>query len=259
MTTTGPIHGNLLIHGGSSTGSFDQDTFDQLVLLAGGMGADIVYIPTAKQDVPSTNGEIFDFFGLNATVLHTRNSAEANLESFVSPIRNTNCVFIDGGRQPRLAESYLNTLTHHELQNLLDRGGAIAGTSAGAMIMSDFLVRGQGYPNIDDNQTIIGDHTEGFGFIKNIAFDVHVNKDRDTDLAEVLKVHPRLLGVGIDENTAILVQGNEFEVVGPGRVLIHDRANPVQTLRAGDRFDMRKRTPMRQQSETLGDSELPCY
>ena len=67
---------------------------------------------------------------------------------------------------------------------------------------------------------------------------------RDADLAVVLKAHPGLLGVGIDEDTAIHMRGNEFEVMGPRCVLIHDRANPVQTLRAGDKFNMRKRKPV---------------
>ena len=111
------------------------------------------------------------------------------------------------------------------------------------MIMSDFLVRGEGSPTYD-NKKIIGNYVKGFGFIKKIAFDVHVHQfKRDEDLVEVLKEHPELLGVGIDEDTAIHVQGNEFEVVGPRRVLIHDRRLPIQTLTRGDRFDMYSRTP----------------
>ena len=71
------------------------------------------------------------------------------------------------------------------------------------MIMSSFLVRGDGPPDYDNN-VIMGDYVEGFGFIKDIAFDVHVDQyDRDADLEVVLEVHPRLLGVGIDAVTAI--------------------------------------------------------
>lgn len=239
MMTLGPTNGSLLIHGGGNINSIVA----RFVALAGGPGADIVYIPTAEEDANiSANGDVGKFHGLEYTVLHTRDRAEADSESFVDPIKNAAGVFIDGGRQPRLAESYLNTRTHHELQNLLDRGGVIAGSSAGAMIMSDFLVRGEGYPNIDDNKTIIGDHIEGFGFIKNIAFDVHVHQyQRDADLAVVLNAHPGLLGVGIDEDTAIHVRGNEFEVLGSSRVLIHDGTRPVRTLTRGDAFDMYRR------------------
>ena len=164
---------------------------------------------------------------------------------FPAPLRpSSDTISPDGGRQPRLAESYLNTRTHHELQNLLDRGGVIAGGSAGAMIMSSFLVRGDGPPDYDNN-VIIGDYVEGFGFIKNIAFDVHVDQyNRDADLEEVLKVQPGLLGVGIDAETAIHVRGNEFEVLGSGRVLIHDGNNPIQTLTRGDAFEMQRRAPV---------------
>ena len=250
MTTTGPTNGNLIIHGGTP---FDQEAIDRYVTLAGGPSANFVYIPTALADnqIPAINGATFQLNGFPpgtvfppATVLHTRDRAEADSESFVELIKNATGVFIGGGRQPRLADSYLNTRTHHELQNLLDRGGVIAGSSAGAMIMSDFLVRGDGRPPDLDNTIMIGDHTEGFGFVKNIAFDVHLNQNRDADLVDVLNVHPQLLGIGIDEVTAIHVHGDEFEVIGPGRVLIRDGATPVQTLSAGDKFDMRKRTPV---------------
>lgn len=172
-------------------------------------------------------------------MLHSRNRRISNQVSFVNPIKNAHGVFINGGRQPRLAKAHLKTRTHDELQNLLDRGGVIAGSSAGAMIMSSFLVRGEGSPSYN-NKRIIGNYQEGFGFIKNSAFDVHVNLNRD--LAEVLKVHPGLLGIGIDEDTAIHVQGKEFTVLGPGRVLIHNRQEPVQTLTRGATFDLQKRT-----------------
>ena len=155
----------------------------------------LVYVPTAKPNsqISEKNGFTGIYNGLPTTVLHTRNRRIANQVDFVSPLQLAHGVFIDGGRQPRLAKPYMNTRTHHELQNLLDRGGVIAGSSAGAMIMSDFLVRGEGSPTYD-NKKIIGNYVEGFGFIKNIAFDVHVHQfQRDKDLVQVLKVHPELL------------------------------------------------------------------
>ena len=243
VTTTGPARGHLLIHGGRTLDKAFIDLFTSLAVDSGGSKAKLVYIPTAEQNakIPEQNGETGLFNGLHFTVLHTRNRRIANQVSFVSPLRSAHGVFISGGRQPRLAKAYLNTRTHHELQNLLDRGGVIAGTSAGAMIMSSFLVRGEGSPSYD-NKKIVGNYQVGFGFISNIAFDVHVQQyNRDQDLAEVLKVHPGLLGVGIDADTAIHVQGNEFTVLGPGRVLIHIRSLPVQKLRKTATFDMQKR------------------
>lgn len=130
MTTTGPSKGSLLIHGGAPNGQIDQDTIDQFVALAGGPGANIVYIPTAQKeaDITLRNGDTSPLHGFNCTVFHTRNRRTANQNSFVSVIRKASGVFIDGGRQPRLAKPYLNTKTQGELEKLVDRGGVIAGT-----------------------------------------------------------------------------------------------------------------------------------
>ena len=67
------------------------------------------------------------------------------------------------------------------------------------------------------------DHEEGFGFIKNIAIDQHViARNRHFDMFDILKNRPELLGISIDEGTAMIVQGNEFEVMGRGYVIIFD-------------------------------------
>ena len=245
MTTTGPINGSLLIHGGTTKGQLDQDTIDQFVALAGRRGANIVYIPTAEKQskITAEDGVIGKFHGLNFTVSHTRNRRTANQDSFVNPIRNATGVFIDGGRQPRLAKPYLNTRTQNELEDLLERGGVIAGTSAGATILGSFLVRNQGTPRYDYRVMVYPNHpTEGFGFIKNIAIDQHISeRSQDNDLVAVVNSHPELLGIGIDEDTAIHVQGDQFTVIGIGKVYVHDGTHPWYTLNRGDKFDLPSR------------------
>lgn len=245
MTTTGPSKGSLLIHGGAPNGQIDQDTIDQFVALAGGPGANIVYIPTAQKeaDITVRNGDTSPFHGFNCTVFHTRNRRKANQNSFVSVIRKASGVFIDGGRQPRLAKPYLNTKTQGELEKLLDRGGVIAGTSAGATILGSFLVRNQGAPRYDYRVMVDPDHpTEGFGFIKNIAIDQHISKrGRENDLVAVVNSHPELLGIGIDEDTAIHVERDQFTVIGMGKVYVHDGTHPWYTLTRGARFDLPSR------------------
>ena len=98
----------------------------------------------------------------------------------------------------------------------------------------------------------MGDHEEGFAFIKNVAIDQHLLvRNRQFDLIEIIKAHPDLLGLGIDEDTAIVVQGNEFEVIGNGYVAIYDHEQIVGAngqfffLMPGDRFDMATRQPLR--------------
>ena len=137
--------------------------------------------------------------------MHTRDRKVADTEAFVKPIRAARGVFFNGGRQWRLADSYLNTLTHKELNALLARDGVIGGSSAGASILTSFMVRG----DTKSNEKMIGDHTVGLGFLKNAAVDQHLlRRNRQFDMLEVIDKYPELLGIGLDENTAIVVEGD---------------------------------------------------
>jgi len=184
----------------------------------------------------------------NLTVVHTRDRAVADSEEFVRPIQEARGVFFSGGRQWRLADSYLNTRTHKELLALLDRGGVIGGSSAGATIQGSFLVRG----DTKGNTTMVGDHVEGLGFLKNVGIDQHLLKrNRQFDMIEVIEKYPELLGIGIDEDTAIVVQGDRFDVIGQGYVAIYDQNKLIPPsgqfyfLAPGDRFDLKKREALR--------------
>jgi cyanophycinase len=99
---------------------------------------------------------------------------------------------------------------------------------------------------------MMGDHEEGFAYIQNIAIDQHVLvRNRQFDLIEIIAARPELLGLGIDEDTAIVVNGNEFEVIGQGYVAVYDHDRIVGTngqfyfLMPGDRFDLIERQPLR--------------
>ena len=198
----------------------DPAIVKRFIDLAGGPEAPIVIIPTAGE------GDEYDQYwsGLKQwrengaqklTVLHTRDRKAADSEAFVKPIRDARGVFFAGGRQWRLADSYLDTLTHKELQKLLDRGGVIGGSSAGASILTSFMVRG----DTKSNEKMIGDHTVGLGFLKNAAVDQHLlRRNRQFDMLEVIDKHPELLGIGLDEDTAIVVQGDQFDVIGKSYV-----------------------------------------
>ena len=226
MSTIGPQNGALIIHGGRNI----SICIDIFVQLAGGPESTLIYMPTAFSDEDLSGNRRDDLSPINAAqrfgfkkahILHTRDRREADTDEFVKPIKDANAVWITGGRQWRLADSYLKTKTHEELKNLLIRGGVIAGSSAGATIQGSFLVRGNSNP--DDPTVIFGNHQEGFGFISNIVIDQHVlMRNRMFDLKEVLIKHPELLGVGIDNDTCIHVRGNEFTVVGNSYVSIFD-------------------------------------
>ncbi|HIF06462.1 MAG TPA: cyanophycinase [Gemmatimonadetes bacterium] len=248
--TTGPSNGSLVIVGGAMQ---DPAILRRFLDLAGGPDAPIVVIPTAG------GADEYDQFyqGLrawravgatNLTVLHTNDRSEANSEAFIRAIREASGVWLPGGRQWRLMDSYLDTRTEEELWNLLERGGVVGGSSAGATPLGSYLVRG----DTRTNTIMMGDHVEGWGFLTNSAIDQHLLKrNRQFDLIEVIQAHPELLGIGLDENTAIVVTGNQFEVIGQSYVAIYDNDRMIgdhgffYLLAPGDRFDLVTREAVR--------------
>ena len=145
--TKGPENGTLLIIGGYASDSIYLPLFSKL---AGGYDSPIVVIPTARDDESLASDSLFlklterfRHAGFpNVSILHTRDRGIANSKEFIQPIINARGVWLQGGRQWRLADSYLNTETHDAINNLLDRGGVVAGSSAGATIQGSFLARG---------------------------------------------------------------------------------------------------------------------
>lgn len=252
--TIGPEKGTLVIVGGAMQ---DPAIVKRFIDLAGGPDAPIVIIPTAGDadeydQYWSGLKQWRDNGATNLTVVHTRDRKAADTEAFVKPIRAARGVFFAGGRQWRLADSYLDTLTHKALAEVLARGGVVGGSSAGASILSSFMVRG----DTKSNEQMIGDHTVGLGFLKNAAIDQHLlRRNRQFDMLEVIDKHPNLLGIGLDEDTAIVVEGDRFDVIGQSYVVIYSNT-PVAGangrfffMGAGDRFDMKTRKATRQGAE----------
>jgi cyanophycinase len=247
---TGPERGSLVVVGG---GLRDQRIIERFIELAGGPTEAIVVIPTAGP------GDDYDRYwpGLepfraagatNLTVLHTRDRAVADSDAFVRPLRVARGVWFTGGRQWRLADAYLHTRVHEEILALLQRGGVVGGSSAGATIQGSYLVRG----DTETNTIMMGDHEVGLGLLRNVAIDQHLlMRNRQFDLLEVIESRPDLLGIGIDENTAIVVQGDEFEVIGQSFVAIYDYERQLDGggrfyfLAPGDRYNLRTREPAR--------------
>lgn len=250
--TTGPEKGSLVIVGG---GMQDNTILQRFAALAGGFDQSIVVIPTASGEAdydefwPGMNQ--FRQAGLtNLTLLHTYDPTVADTQEFASTIRMAKGVWFTGGRQWRLADAYLNTEVHEALLELLARGGVIGGSSAGATILGSYLARG----DTNSNTVMMGDHEEGFGFMKNVAIDQHMlRRNRQFDLIEVITAKPELLGIGLDEDTAVVVRGNRFEVIGQSYIAIFDHNRMLDSggqfyfLEPGDQFDLVMRQAYRPQ------------
>ena len=239
-TAHGPEKGSLIVIGG---GTVTPEIWDRFVELAGGKDAQIVVITNAS-------GEEDDYhttalvelrnrlnYSFSVTRMHLKDIAEANDPEKIAPLKTASGIFFTGGRQWRISEVYLNTLAHQEMWNLLQRGGVIAGSSAGASIQGSFLWRGDTLgPNI-----LIGDHTQGLGFMKRTAIDQHILvRNRQHDLQNFIKAAPDYIGIGIDESTAIEVHGDTFTVIGKSYVAIHHKGlEDFIFLRPGQQYDLK--------------------
>jgi cyanophycinase len=253
----GPENGTLMIIGGAASDLF----YEKFMELAGGPNAPIVVIPTAisgdsltAEDLNKFKNSFTEKGFKQVTVLHTRNREVANTKSFVEPLMNAAGVWFSGGRQWRHADSYLNTRTHTAFFELLERGGIIAGSSAGATIQGSYLARG----DTRKNTIMMGDHQEGLSFITNVAIDQHLfARNRQFDMFEILETRPELLGIGLDEDTGIIVEGDQFTVFGNSYVAIYDGtrwsaerdttyslppgSRDFYLLQEGDRYDILQR------------------
>jgi cyanophycinase len=236
--SSGPASGTLLIVGGGSMGPEIGEAGRRL---SGGANARWVFIPTAAENVAETTPPAnLIARGASVTTLHTRDRARADSEDFVAPLLTATAVFFGGGRQWRIADAYGGTRTEREIRGVLDRGGLIAGSSAGATIQGSYLVRGS--PKGAGIMMAPG-HERGFGYLQNVAIDQHVlARGRANDMAEVIAAHPGLLGLAIDEGTAALVEKNMLTVLGRSVILVTDGAShdgkSYYTLPAGSRFDL---------------------
>src|ERR1039458_132362 len=240
----GPKRGYLLITGGMTR----RADYERFITMAGGANARIVVIPTAMIVSPPSAADLEKFCtnpatfgGTHCNVLHTTDRAVADSEAFVDPLKSATGVWLQGGRQWRLADAGLCTRTVREMFSLLNRGGVVGGASAGASIQASYLVRGQSSP--DDNKVMMAKgHETGFGFFTNVAIDQHVDaRERENDLAVVIKTHPELLGIGLDQGTSITVHADTVTVNGLGRVAVWDGKDHdgkgYRQLHAGDTLD----------------------
>ncbi|KAH9889205.1 hypothetical protein F4778DRAFT_395274 [Xylariomycetidae sp. FL2044] len=254
--TVGPENGTIVIVGG---GTLSDSIYQRVIDLAGGPDAPIVTIPTAEgseeyDDDAASAGSFRRLGATNVTVLHTYDPAVADTEEFVRPLLEAGGVWFGGGRQWRLVDAYAGTRSEAAFQAVLDRGGVIGGSSAGASIQGSFLARG----DTATNEIIVGDHQVGFGYLKNAAIDQHVLvRNRHFDMFDVLRLHPELLGLSLDENTAFIVSGNDAEVLGASYAILYDggfwtrEGEDLNTLpdpdsifyflRTGDKYDLAAR------------------
>ena len=220
--------GRLFIIGG---GERTSQLMERFVALAGGAGAKILVIPFASEyteEVGTSQSEEFRNLGCQADYILFE-KGQADLEENLAKLDSITGVFFSGGDQLRLTGMLLGTKFLERIKEIYRQGGVVGGTSAGAAIMSKIMITGEeainkdndvAFPMIKKDNVVTA---EGFGFIDFAIIDQHfIKRKRENRLIELVITH-QMPGIGIDESTAIIVDGTgSFEVLGDGSVMVFE-------------------------------------
>jgi cyanophycinase len=235
LEAAGP-RGALVICGG---GRLPEAVLNRFVELAGGAEARIVVIPTAGSDTAIR----FAVASLDrwrargpaaVQMLHTRSRAEANDPVFLQPLAEATGVWFSGGDQSRLSDSYVDTAVEAHLKALVERGGVVGGTSAGAAIMTRVMITGG---------RTTATQGRGLDLLPGAVVDQHfLKRNRLGRMLGLLAEHPGLAGFGIDESTALVLQGERLSVIGDSYVVActpaaRDLPAQLEILKPGDQVE----------------------
>lgn len=250
-------NGTLMIVGG---GGMPRGLMQQFIEAAGGMNdAKLIYVPCEERDsVGETQRTVESWKNAgvkHATFVHTKDRNKSNTdEEFLAPLKDATGIWFGGGRQWNMADSYYGTTAHKLMKDVLNRGGVIGGSSAGASIQARYLARATPISNF--RIMAFGYERGGLGFISGVAIDQHFSqRGRQKDMTQLVNKYPQLLGIGLDEATAIIVKKSTAKVVGRGKAHFYDRNLPIYpdkpdfvALQQGSEYDLAKR-------KVLKDSE----
>lgn len=248
--------GTLIIIGG---GGMPRGIVRRFVEAAGGEKARIVLLPTAVPDPVPERSRLAEEFreagAAKVTILPGRTHDVVDGEASLKALREATGLWFGGGRQWRFADAYLGTEALELMHGVLERDGVIMGSSAGASIQGGYLARANPLGNRD---IMAEGYERGLGFLPGVAIDQHfAQRRRFRDMTSLVDRYPQLLGIGIDEATALVVRGQRGEVTGRGEVHFYDRRQPVRadepdhlSLPAGSVYDLVERAPVEDASDT---------
>jgi cyanophycinase len=231
---SGHRRGLLLVIGGAESISEDDDRIlERFVALAGGVAARLVVIATASESPDDREKEyvaVFERLGVrDVTALRLERREQANSDLAVATLERATGVFFTGGDQLRITTVMGGSKVDLTLHARLSDGLVLAGTSAGAAMMSGTMILGGHDATLSTSSVRTG---PGMEFLSGVLIDMHfAERGRLNRLLSAVASFPHELGLGIDENTAILVDGDRFEVLGAGSVTVID-AGPAATIRA---------------------------
>ena len=242
-TTVPDVTTSLLVIGGAEDKVGRVTILRRFVRLAGGRSSRIVVIPTASSladEVVEVYSTVFSRLGCpHVTSVNPSSRQESASEALVEQINQATGVFISGGNQLKLSQLIVGTPLGDALLAAHRRGAVVAGTSAGASIMSQFMIS-MGEEGVTPRQRS-SQLTQGLGLVPDVIIDQHFDqRSRYGRLLSLVASSPSLLGMGIDEDTAAeITNGTTLTVVGSGAVFVVDARN-AQT----DAHEARRDAPL---------------
>ena len=234
-SSDGAHPGRLLIIGGGEDHGCGTGVLDRFVELSGGAQARITLVTTAAGvpgEVHAEYEQVFRKLGVGQIQeLRLRGRADADSAPAGAILRGSTGVFITGGDQSRIL-ALVGSRANEVLREQLGRGLIVAGTSAGATALGRTMILGGEGPDVSAATVRTG---PGLGLLPRLLIDMHfAERGRLPRLLSAVALDPEHLGVGIDENTAILVEGDRFEVLGTGVATVADAERSTVVHAAGD-------------------------
>ncbi len=261
--------GYLFIIGG---GNRPESMMKRFVEMASRSGSGrIVVLPMASATPDETGRSLVEEFkqlGAREVAYYNFTRKEAENYSNARLLAESGGIFFSGGVQTRITEAILDTPIHNMIKELYQKGAVVGGTSAGAAAMSELMItgdevrkpeEGHEFETIEAGNVIVA---RGLGLIKSAIIDQHfATRKRHNRLISLIAGHPEIVGVGIDESTAIIVNPDEtFEVIGHRNVIVYDSGRARVEVRSdralsirnlvmhilleGERYDLKKRKPL---------------
>jgi len=220
------FRGRLIAIGGNEDKANGLVVLKRVVQEVGKRDYKVAVITTASEE-PDQRGQdyhkIFTTLGASTIViLGIKNRSQANDTEIAKSLEDADLIFITGGDQLRLTTIIGGSIVLKVIHDRLEAGALIAGTSAGAAVFSDTMIyEGESEEGLFKGRVLT---TSGFGFVKNIVFDTHfMARGRIGRLVQIVTTNPTCIGVGIGEDSGVVLKGDGIaEVIGTGQVIIVD-------------------------------------
>jgi len=262
--------GSLVIVGGGAVG---DEIVQRFMELAGGKEASIVIMPAAKGDPLTAKDAFPDRFrkygAKSVTIVVGRKIEEVEKPEYLDAMSKATGIWFHGGAQGKINDAYEGTKLQPMMYEVLKRGGVIGGSSAGASIQTEFLVRGSPGGTRGNLDNMYEGYQRGFNFLPGVAVDQHFSKRKRFDaMTKLMQTYPQYLGIGIDESTAIVVKGHLADVIGKGSIYVYDTTKKVEkgkqdyeTIKSGGRLDLKSRqalpVPVKNEPLQLSSQVVP--